>query len=106
MFYPKPTQVVKRMRKAGEGRGRPQAASAQPKPAGSARRNRPPDGLACGPAFPAVPCVSRGLRHSGIFASRSRFFRSFQSGITSATTAWNAGEWFACTRCASSCTIM
>ena len=25
MFYPKPTQVVKRMRKAGEGRGRPQA---------------------------------------------------------------------------------
>ena len=68
--------------------------------------NRPRVVLAGGPAFPAAPCVSRGLRHSGIFASRSRFFRSFQSGITSATTAWNAGEWFACTRCASSCTIM
>ena len=76
MFYPKPTQVVKRMRKAGEGRGRPQAASAQPKPAGSARRNRPEDGLACG-RRPA-PCTNKnppgrrvggkntGLRHQTV----------------------------------------
>ena len=30
--------------------------------------------------------------HSGILASRSRCLRAFQSGITSVTTAWKAGE--------------
>ena len=37
----------------GAGNG-PQAAPAQPGPAGSARRNRPEDDLACGPSPP--PC--------------------------------------------------
>ena len=37
----------------------PQAVSAPPKPSGSARRNRPPGGLACGPPSPSPPCTRR-----------------------------------------------
>ena len=46
------------MQGAGDG---PQAAPAQPGPAGSARRNRPEDDLACGP--PPPPC-SRTLHRA------------------------------------------
>ena len=33
-----------------------------------------------------------GSDYCGMTAFRSRCLRAFQSGITSATTAWNAGE--------------
>ena len=50
------------------GRGGPQAAPAQPGPAGFARRNRPPDGLTCGP-LQTCPLQKIPRPQSGDFAT-------------------------------------
>ena len=50
------------------GRGGPQAAPAQPGPAGFARRNRPSDGLACGP-LQTCPLQKIPRPQSGDFAT-------------------------------------
>nr|DAQ32666.1 MAG TPA: hypothetical protein [Caudoviricetes sp.] len=54
------------MQATARGRVGPQAAPASPGPAGGARRNRPSDGLACGPFAPFAN------RKKAVFPPRAR----------------------------------
>ena len=69
------------------GRGGPQAAPAQPGPAGFARRNRPPDGLTCGPLYDLPPAKNPPTAVGGF----RYLFRDYSSAGASSSTGSSSG---------------